>query len=265
LLRTFCDQFIERRPYISITPGLLLLGYENKLWFLPFVFLAGAAGFPIATVVSRNRSASRIAESVCVLLGVAVGLLAAVESPSPTSGALAIFGRRVMRVLPCTLWGLAAGLRSDIHGRDRTGSPRILAVALLTLAACLTWSWINPDSFTILTRAVGGMCLMLCGLNLPNRLVRPGVAKMAAYSFGIYLLHPMVAGCLIIPLHRLRFAHGLVLQCFVSVATLIIILAFMTLAQRSRWTAWLVPSSSEAKKAGARSVNVRNSLVAAHA
>jgi fucose 4-O-acetylase-like acetyltransferase len=241
LMRVVCDHWIERRPIIPMTPAMFLLGYENKLWFLPFIFIASLLAFPIARYGLRWASLRTAIVILCIAIGVTFCLLPPPETYLPDT-ALFIFLQRIFRILPCTVWGIAIGLSQDAEAERRWASNQmpVIACAAIILSVLLGWTW----GVTVVVRNLGGLGLLVLGLSLPNANVPAVVRKYAPKSFGIYLIHPLMIGVWVIVLRRIGLHHNIATELLTYIPIIVSTIALLTLVQGSRWTRWLIPDGT---------------------
>lgn len=240
-MRFVCDHWIERRPMISVTPAMLLLGYDNKLWFLPFIFVASLLAFPLARWALRSHPLGRAVVVLSIAIGVVFCLLPQPETYLPDSP-LFTFVVRVIHVLPCTLWGVAIGISQDAEAEGRWANGKLPLIALVAIAVAVLggWAW----DATVFVRNVGGLGMMVLGLSLPNAKVPPIALKFAPKSFGIYLIHPLMLGCWVIVLRRIGIHESIAGDMGICVLTVGSTIMLLTFAQEFRWTQWLIPGES---------------------
>jgi len=171
-------------PFARLEPWMLATGGHAALWFLPFVFAVVVALTWIAPLFERCAP-QRVA------VGAALVGIAATHATSAAlaDGSLALPFDAWVRAAPLVPWGLALG--SALRCEVRTS--RYLFAALVVLA-CLGWASAPSGGFheDLGRRIAVAVALLAVAFNWSPRLPT-WISRSARVSFGVYLVHPLVA------------------------------------------------------------------------
>lgn len=168
--------------------GMVFYGGHPSLWFLPFAALA------LGPVRALSRAASRIRVDTAVPLAALAGAIA--TSLAAWGAGLDIPDlpwRSWLRVSPAIFWGIALGqcLRANVEERRKL----LVLVGLLGVASYVLSPFDGPPED--LPRRFGVAIPLAC-LGFSWRPVVPASLRfLATLTFGVYLVHPLVAKALI--------------------------------------------------------------------
>ncbi len=164
----------------------LLAGTSIHLWYLPYAFLSGAI------IYRLNRWTCRVSDAVVVLATTTAGMVLLAIHATGTWNHLGHplpqweFG---MAAIPL---GMAVGRCLMIPSRDRQRL-LLLVIALIVAIECETLQWLGFGSPAI-PYGIGLVlvCLAYCW-EIRSDIV---VTSLASLTFGVYLIHPLVAHAL---------------------------------------------------------------------
>jgi surface polysaccharide O-acyltransferase-like enzyme len=184
LLLTTADLVRGQDPSWRFEWKMIFYGGHGALWFLPFAAVSLVVVKAIATNVAKwNVRTSTLAFALAAT--VVTSLVAhAVTLTMPD-----IPVRSWLRVSPALFWGIAVGqsLRAPARERKRL----LILVALLGIISYLYCPFApNPED---LPRRFGVAVPLAClGFAWTPRVPRI-VARLSTVTFGVYLVHPLVA------------------------------------------------------------------------
>jgi surface polysaccharide O-acyltransferase-like enzyme len=170
-----------------LSPGSLLIGTHSHLWYLPYAFILG---FVIYKLDGWTRRLNNVA---VVFASTTIGVLVLAAH---ATGVFA-FAHRAGEPLPQWLFGLAAiplgfaiGRCLVIPSRETRGV-LLSAICLVTLMTCTLLISCGATSATVpYTIAVALVCLAYAW---PHNRSDVFVTYVAPLTFGVYLVHPLIA------------------------------------------------------------------------
>jgi surface polysaccharide O-acyltransferase-like enzyme len=167
-----------------LSAGVLATGTSIHLWYLPYAFVLGLAAHVVGRWVAKGR------QMETVLLATVVGILVLIGC------AIGISGYRLAEPLPQWAFGLAALPLGYAIGKctvvppSRVRKPLLLMICLATSATCLLLSMAGHAGLGI---PYGISLVLVCMAYFWQGSADVFVAKVAPLTFGIYLVHPLVA------------------------------------------------------------------------
>lgn len=170
-------------------------GFGGHLWFLPLVFLIGAATIG-ASVIAR---ASVVGSGVVVAVSIASGA-ALVVLTEPDPGNLA----RWPYELPVACFVLACAVSQE---RGWVRVPRSVWLGLVGCAAVVglvVWQIRFGEIPARRACQAAGVLMLLAGVAMPSRWVPTWFAGLGRLSYGVYISHTVV----ILVLHRALGGRG---------------------------------------------------------
>jgi peptidoglycan/LPS O-acetylase OafA/YrhL len=175
----------EANPLHDILSAkVLVTGTSIHLWYLPYAFVLGF----MAHVVGRRAAQTRPIGTT--LLAAAVGILTLI------GGAVGVSGYLSTEPFPQWAFGLAALPLGYAIGKCVTlpqsgiRKPLLLAICLAASATCLLLSLTGHAGLGI---PYGISLVLVCLAYFRHGHADVLVAKVAPLTFGIYLIHPLVA------------------------------------------------------------------------
>lgn len=237
LFRDGCRYFLSDKPLVPVEPMMLLSGGETHLWFLPFILLATLLGYPVARVAQQSSAMARMVAALCAVTG-----LALICNPTPAftpETDTVNFYRCAWTALPSAFLGLALGLSDEVVAWLRAHAPMTtlaaIAITAVGLAAGVEWG------VAVWQKNVAGTAWLLAALSVPRADWQGPAARMAPLAFGLYLVHPLVLGCVRAAAQVVHVPSSgwLDLSCLIGAVAAGLALAWAL--QRLRRTRWLVP------------------------
>ncbi len=185
----FSDAARGLDPFERVGPAMIWTGGDPKLWFLPFAAVALVAVKALQSVMRRIPVSTAVIASAVLAVAATNAVAWSLTHSLPEMPT-----RAWLRVAPTLFFGLALGqsLRAADDGERR----RLLAVVVLL--AFLSF-WLSPfrDHHEDLPRRFAA-AVPLAALGFGWRPRVPGfVRSVASVTFGVYLVHPLVAKVLV--------------------------------------------------------------------
>lgn len=224
---------------LALRPDHFLRGTSMQLWFLPFVFLACVAVFPLARWLTRrppNRPAALACAVACAAGAVAFALFP--KPPFLDWGRNWYFVERSWEVVPAVGLGVALFIAVARASPKLTCPVWLGLLGLVLSVGCLVS--FHFLGFSLLGKNLAGLGLMLFALcPLPGAFIKR-LASAAPYSIGIYLIHPLFTVAAM-ELYT-RAAGPLTLPASAAICLFGFAAAGLTAAglYRGKYTRWLV-------------------------
>jgi len=169
-------------PNARLEPGMVFYGGHPTLWFLPFAAVALLASRLVLPFIGEGARA-------VVGLSCAAGAASwAVQRHAPEL-ALGLPWGAWLRVAPAVLWGLAVGRAARANARERATLLVVVSGVALGVALLLPGSG-DPEFGA--RRFALAVPLGALGFGLRRSLPTP-VQALATLTFGVYLIHPLLA------------------------------------------------------------------------
>ncbi|MFN0008547.1 MAG: acyltransferase family protein [Planctomycetota bacterium] len=163
---------------------MVFYGGHPAFWFLPFAALSIVAAKAISRVMARwdARKTSIATALVATIVTSLASQAVMLEMPDVPL-------RAWLRVTPAIFWGIAVGQSLRAHARER--QRLLILVALLGIISFL-YSPFDPNPEDLPRRF--GVAVPLACLGFAWTPVVPrAIGRLATVTFGVYLVHPLVA------------------------------------------------------------------------
>jgi fucose 4-O-acetylase-like acetyltransferase len=234
VFRNACRALLTHQPAVPLTGGSMLTGTEMQLWFLPFLFFAGMIFFPILKLAVRCDDTRRVVGWTSFWLGAA---LLALPAPHDESTDRARFFTCAWFVTPSLCFGIAAGLLVNSMDQLRSWGMAMAGVG----ATVLSMTYVCLTGPSIVGKNLGGLGWLAMSLAIKPTDLLQRFAKLAPFTFGVYLVHPFVTGTLRSVLLKLGCASNGLFDLSIFALTVPIAFGLSWLIHRSERTRWLAP------------------------
>jgi len=183
-LLTAADLVRGHDPSSRFEWGMVFYGGHPAFWFLPFAALSIVAVKAISRFVARwdAKTASIATALVATIVTSLVSQAVMLEMPD-------LPVRAWLRVTPAIFWGIAVGRSLNAPARERQ---RILILVALLGIISFLYSPFPPNPEDLPRRF--GVAVPLACLGFAWTPVVPrAIARLSTVTFGVYLVHPLVA------------------------------------------------------------------------
>lgn len=213
------------------------IGTAFHLWFLPFIFTAAVAIFPVARLLARRPQwvGAFIAGGIFLGLGVALTPLSAIFPRDFTLG----IWQKSWEALPSVFWGIAAFALWHNGGKTWIRARAITYLSLiLCAAATLALFWTGRN---FLLENLAGVGAFVAGLGHFQGRAASAMASGGALAFGIYLSHLAFVIVIGAVLKRLHVPETIVTTLFIFVFSVLCSAVFTRKVSQSRFKPMLLP------------------------
>jgi hypothetical protein len=149
------------------------------------------------------------------------------------------FYRCAWYVLPSAFLGLSIALWDELVQWLRARAPLTTSVAIAIAVAGAVVGTLS-DSM-ICAKTIPGIAWLTAALSIPHGPWQHRVARWTPLAFGLYLVHPLVLGCLRAAEQLLRLGLSPWLDILNFLLTVMLGLTLAGLLRRSRMLGWLIP------------------------
>jgi len=262
LFARWAKSTVTGSPLKPVRPGVLLEGPSHQLWYLPFVLICCAIGFPVARWALEARWRQWAVALACGIVCLVMGLSKIPDFHEPLSKVgLDYFWNRVWYRTPSFLSGFAmamvVGHRSsawDVVAVDRGHKRQIVGAACFIAATCFVIAGVNFPNIdlgggTIIEiRSTWYTCSGLFFVasafgGWENRGTR-FLSELRYYAFGVFLAHTLFIEGAQAAFERYapEIAKTWPLDIGIYIFAITGSIALTAIIHASKWFRWMIPS-----------------------
>jgi hypothetical protein len=217
------------------------------LWFLPFIYLAGLACYPLKPVLKRLRYGRIPIALAAFTAGAIVASIRGRDFPR-VEYYTGKFTLNAWMFLPGVLWGIGLAAIYPILPRKFTKTPAIAIFGAVLLISTLIWVYfvselpfMDTRSVPSLPRNLSGLGLLLIALYPWNNPVIVPLAAFGRTTYGIYLVHLIFVDSFELLSRRAHIGRHWWFEIPSYIVSVMLSLLLVRLMRSWKASAWLIP------------------------